>query len=147
MLAPTDGRLVGIVKWFDKVKGFGFLQQLSTDNDYFVHYSQLQSTAECSTRYLIAGEYVEFNISQPTEAPTRPNGKSSDVAVNVTGISSGPLMHETHQQQRTHNRRDSIQQYTRHPRTSPNTRSSILPTESTKDEVTHTNQFDVLEST
>ena len=144
MLTPTDDRLVGIVKLFDKMKGFGFVQQLNTDNDYFVHYSQLQSTMEHSTKYLVAGEYVEFNISKPTEAPTRPDGKSSEVAVTVSGISNGPLMHETQQQQRTHHRRDSNQNFTRHLRTTPTAHTTA--TETKTDEVAHTNPFDVLES-
>ena len=95
--ANTGEKLLGVVKWFDKVKGFGFLHQLGTENDYFVHYSQLQSTEEYVTKYLVAGEYVQFSVSTPgKEAPSRTDGKPSEVAVHVTGIQNGPLMFESH---------------------------------------------------
>ena len=32
-------KMTGVCKWFDKMRGYGFIQELSTGNDFFVHYS------------------------------------------------------------------------------------------------------------
>lgn len=35
--------LIGTVKWFDEIKGYGFIQPSNGDRDVFVHISSLQS--------------------------------------------------------------------------------------------------------
>lgn len=95
-------RQSGICKWFDKTKGFGFVQGLSDKQDYFTHHTQLSrppsslagsSDASSSSsavegdhasafeenafRYLLAGEYVEFTVDSAsvgtdTRADTHP---------------------------------------------------------------------------
>jgi CspA family cold shock protein len=45
----------GTVKWFNDVKGFGFIQ--GADQDYFVHYREIQSDG---FKKLTAGDRVEF---------------------------------------------------------------------------------------
>ena len=51
-------RIVGVVKWFNTTKGYGFLQQ-PDGPDVFVHYSAIQSQG---FRNLEEGQRVEFSI-------------------------------------------------------------------------------------
>ena len=51
-------RIVGVVKWFNTTKGYGFLQQ-PNGPDVFVHYSAIQ---EEGFRNLEEGQRVEFSI-------------------------------------------------------------------------------------
>jgi CspA family cold shock protein len=54
----------GTVKWYDRVKGYGFLQ--SEDNkDIFVHRSGLEE----SHTELQAGQAVEFEVEQREKGP------------------------------------------------------------------------------
>ena len=50
----------GHVKWFDKAKGFGFIEQ-ENGEDVFVHFSAISSSG---FRTLIEGQAVSFNIQQ-----------------------------------------------------------------------------------
>ena len=62
----------GTVKWYDAVKGYGFIQ--SEDNkDLFVHRSGVKD----SVFALEAGQEVEFEIQESDRGP---------VAINVEGI-------------------------------------------------------------
>lgn len=140
----TTERLFGVVKWFDKMKGYGFVQQLKTENDYFVHYSQLKCDDEHQSKYLVAGEYIQFNISETTNTSVRQQtDKPSLVAVNVTGIMEGPLMYESQQQQRSYHRQDgSFRRPRSHQLRAP--RSVVEPQPST--EVAHINQYNLLDN-
>ena len=51
----------GTCKWFDAVKGFGFITPKGGQQDIFVHYSNIVGFAEGDYRSLDAGEKVEFN--------------------------------------------------------------------------------------
>ena len=64
MTMPT-----GTVKWFNRIKGFGFIEQEEGD-DLFVHKSQV-------TGELNEGDSVEFEVG---EGPKGPN------AINVRKI-------------------------------------------------------------
>jgi cold shock protein len=53
-------RTSGTVKWFNEVKGFGFISQEGGD-DLFVHYSAIQGNG---FKTLKEGQAVEFDIVQ-----------------------------------------------------------------------------------
>jgi CspA family cold shock protein len=50
---------IGIVKWFNETKGFGFIQPEGESKDVFVHISAVQS-AGMST--LTEGQRVSFDV-------------------------------------------------------------------------------------
>ncbi len=76
--------------------GFGFLSvvqsvcgsDLKVGSEIFVHHSNVK-VAEEQYRFLVQGEYVEFDVSNVA------NGQHSCQAVNVTGMFGGKLMCET----------------------------------------------------
>jgi CspA family cold shock protein len=53
-------REVGVVKWFNAAKGYGFISREGED-DIFVHYSAIQSEG---FRKLIEGQQVEFSLEE-----------------------------------------------------------------------------------
>ena len=54
---------MGIVKWFNNVKGYGFIAQ-EQGEDVFVHYSAIQQEGYKS---LNAGEAVQFELVTGTK--------------------------------------------------------------------------------
>ena len=64
----------GKVKWFNKEKGYGFIEQLDGE-DVFVHFSAIQGEGFKS---LLEGEAVEFEVIDGPRGPQ---------AANVTKIS------------------------------------------------------------
>jgi CspA family cold shock protein len=76
----------GRVKWFNRTNGIGFIRNLDTNEDVFVHHSELKTRIECY-RYLTEGEYVQFEESQAAS----PHKKQ---AKNVTGIRGFELLCE-----------------------------------------------------
>ena len=91
-----DKKLAGCVKWFNMKTGFGFLtvvqgvcgNDLKVGSEIFVHHSNVK-VAEEQYRFLVQGEYVEFDVSNVA------NGQHSCQAINVTGMFGGKLMCET----------------------------------------------------
>ncbi len=55
----------GIVKWFDRVKGFGFITR-DDGVDVFVHYAHIAIKGH---RSLAEGERVSFRIEQTPKGP------------------------------------------------------------------------------
>ncbi len=53
-------RFLGIVKWFNAAKGYGFIGREDGD-DVFVHFSSLTSS---SFRKLEKGQVVEFSVEE-----------------------------------------------------------------------------------
>jgi CspA family cold shock protein len=51
---------IGVVKWFNNDKGFGFIKR-DTGEDVFVHHSSIQANGY---RTLNEGERVEFEVKQ-----------------------------------------------------------------------------------
>jgi len=89
---PEETRYTGQIKWFDRSKGYGFITELKDNRDIFVHFSQISGKQD-DFRYLIAGEYVEFGISEIKSNTASEEMKQ--VATHITGICAGKLMYET----------------------------------------------------
>ena len=100
-MATAANKMAGCVKWFNMKTGFGFLtvvqsvcgSDLSVGSEIFVHHSNVK-VAEEQYRFLVQGEYVEFDVSNVA------NGQHSCQAVNVTGMFGGKLMCETRNEAR-----------------------------------------------
>ena len=69
----------GMVKWFDKTKGFGFIIPEDGGTDVFVHYSDIAGE---NTEYktLIDGQHVEYEEAK---------GDRGKKALNVTIVPKG----------------------------------------------------------
>ena len=81
----------GRVKWFNNKAGYGFITVSDGDHageDVIAHHSAI-TVKEEQYRYLIQGEYVEFNLCEVNDN----NHKWQ--AGNVHGINGGKLMCET----------------------------------------------------
>ena len=59
-------RVTGTVKWFSRVKGYGFIQPDDGGKDVFVHYSAI--TGE-GYRNLDEGQRVEFIVEDSGKGP------------------------------------------------------------------------------
>ena len=84
------GKKYGQVKWFNTKTGYGFLTDLESKEDVFVHHSGLKLQDNKKNKIykiLYQGEYVEFRIDKTTN-------NDKNVAVDVTGILNGLLMCE-----------------------------------------------------
>jgi CspA family cold shock protein len=68
---------VGKVKWFNEVKGYGFLT-IEGGQDVFVHYSAIKGDG---FRTLTENEDVEFEVNDGPKGPQ---------AVNVIRVSKAP---------------------------------------------------------
>ena len=89
----NNNRLTGRVKWFNNKTGFGFITALEGDHkdgDVFVHHSTIK-VAQDQYRYLVLGEYVEFELSKIVDS----SNKHEFQAANVTGVKGGKLICET----------------------------------------------------
>ena len=53
-------REIGIVKWFNNDKGYGFIQR-SVGDDVFVHFRNIEGDGH---RSLVEGQCVSFNAAQ-----------------------------------------------------------------------------------
>ena len=65
---------VGVVKWFNAEKGFGFISQESGP-DVFVHFSAIQ---EAGYRSLNENDKVEFDVSDGPKGPQASNVRRVD---------------------------------------------------------------------
>ena len=66
----------GTVKWFDTKKGYGFVADSeSTDTDYFVHFSEIQTDG---FKTLEEGQKVTFEIGEGKQGPVAKNVKATD---------------------------------------------------------------------
>ncbi len=62
----------GSIKWYDSVKGYGFIQT-EEDKDIFVHRTGLQN----SQKELLPGDSVEFDIEEREKGPVAINVKKA----------------------------------------------------------------------
>ena len=89
-------RIVGQVKWFNNKAGYGFITVSDGEyvgKDIFAHYSTIR-VGDTQYRYLVQGEYVEFQLSIST------NTAHEFQATHISGIKGGLLMCETRQSTR-----------------------------------------------
>jgi cold shock CspA family protein len=96
-----ERRVKGVCKWFNNKSGYGFLtitEGEKKDSDIFVYHSSLQVGNENQYKYLVQGEYVDFNVSNVDNSKSQ--GKYEYHATNVTGINGGKLMCETRNEAR-----------------------------------------------
>ena len=88
----TSERFTGRVKWFNNKAGYGFITITDgsrSGTDIFVHHSVIGVGSQ-QFRYLVQGEYVEFDL-----VPTIQGSTHEIQASNVCGIKGGKLMCET----------------------------------------------------
>ena len=86
-------RMIGQVKWFNNKAGYGFITVSDGENagkDIFAHYSTIIA-ADSQYRYLVQGDYVEFDLSTST------NNTHEFQSSRISGIKGGKLMCETRQ--------------------------------------------------
>lgn len=81
----TWGSQLGQVKIFFNRKGYGFIRNLSDNQEYFVHNTEIM-TKEGIYRKLYPGEYVSFTLVDKDE---------KQICSNVRGVQGGPLLTET----------------------------------------------------
>ena len=90
--STTVERFTGRVKWFNNKAGYGFITVTDAgereNSDIFVHHSAID-VSDQQYKYLVQGEYVEFNIIQTTD------GSHEFQSSKVGGIKGGKLMCET----------------------------------------------------
>ncbi len=60
----------GIVKWFSRLKGYGFINPDDSEQEVFVHYSAIQGDGY---RNLYEGDRVEFDLVDRGKGPQAQN--------------------------------------------------------------------------
>lgn len=63
-------RELGVVKWFNGEKGYGFIARDSGEKDVFVHFSAIKAEG---FRTLREGQRVEFEVVQGQKGPQAQN--------------------------------------------------------------------------
>ena len=82
----SDNRTTGTVKWFSRVKGYGFIAPDGGEKDVFVHYSAIVGEGY---RNLEEGQRVEFSIEESGKGPQ---------AVQVTSLGAPEKSEKTAEQ-------------------------------------------------
>lgn len=74
-------RIQGTVRWFSRVKGYGFIQPDGQEKDVFVHFSAIQGEGY---RNLDEGQRVEFVVEDTGKGPQAVQVVGLAANVNVT---------------------------------------------------------------
>ncbi|HJW82788.1 MAG TPA: cold-shock protein [Anaerolineae bacterium] len=72
-------RMTGTVRWFSRVKGYGFIQPDEGEKDVFVHYSGIVGEGY---RNLNEGQRVEFSIEDSPKGPQAVQVKSLEASTS-----------------------------------------------------------------
>ena len=62
----SQTRIQGTVRWFSRVKGYGFIQPDGQEDDVFVHFSAIRGDGY---RNLNEGQRVEFAVEDSPKGP------------------------------------------------------------------------------
>jgi CspA family cold shock protein len=62
--------VIGVVKWFNDKKGFGFIEPKGGGNDVFVHYSAILCEGH---KTLTEGDVVEYEVVSGPRGPQAQN--------------------------------------------------------------------------
>jgi cold shock CspA family protein len=84
-------RLIGLVKWFNKKSGYGFITVYEGElkgKDIFVHYSSIR-VSNSHYKYLVQGEYIEFILDKSIME------NHEYQATDISGVKEGPIMCDT----------------------------------------------------
>jgi CspA family cold shock protein len=63
-------RFSGIVKWYNGVKGYGFIKRDDEEKDIFVHFSAIKNSG---LKQLKEGEQFTFEVSNSEKGPSAVN--------------------------------------------------------------------------
>lgn len=63
-------RVSGIVKWFSRLKGYGFINPDESEQEVFVHYTAIDGEGY---RNLYEGDRVEFDLVDKGKGPQAQN--------------------------------------------------------------------------
>jgi CspA family cold shock protein len=77
----------GTVKWFSRVKGYGFIQPDGASEDVFVHYTAILGEG---FRNLDQGQRVEFSIEDTPKGPQAAEVTKLDLEPEGEGDASQP---------------------------------------------------------
>ena len=72
-----NGRTIGTVQWFSRVKGYGFIRPDGREEDVFVHFSAIRGDGY---RNLNEGQKVEFTTEDTDKGPQAVDVFGLDVA-------------------------------------------------------------------
>ena len=72
-------RLNGKVKWFNSVKGYGFIKRDDKEEDVFVHFSAVKNSG---LKYLKEGEQLTFEVEYSDRGPSAINLQKTDNEVS-----------------------------------------------------------------
>eukprot|EP00658_Telonema_sp_P-2_P053388 TRINITY_DN418_c0_g1_i2.p3 TRINITY_DN418_c0_g1~~TRINITY_DN418_c0_g1_i2.p3 ORF type:complete len:107 (-),score=20.15 TRINITY_DN418_c0_g1_i2:281-601(-) len=79
----SGGRATGTVKWYNPVKGYGFITQDQDGSDLFCH----QSTIEVDGfRQLFKGDQVEYDVQETDRGP-----QTAAVYIKVSNAPAPPM--------------------------------------------------------
>jgi len=78
-----EKRLNGKVKWFNGVKGYGFIERENEEKDIFVHFSAVKKSG---LKYLKEGEQLTFEINNSDKGPSATNLQK------VTNLQKAPFL-------------------------------------------------------
>lgn len=84
-MSQETTRSFAVVKWFNPKAGYGFLTDVDSNADVFVHHNGIKASDNVY-KTLSTGEYVEYETIQDKSGKT--------LAVNVTGLRGGKLLCE-----------------------------------------------------